>query len=138
MGFVPAGEIIGEKHQVRTVRVAGSPVLPDGEYGFVDTCCTDAGCDCLKTMIQLIHNGRFVALINYGWESPFFYEKWMGGDAGIPPMSGPSIDITSPDLVNRDGILDLFCALMNDEWKKRFKRHYALVKARLAEAKRKP
>ena len=133
MDFVPAGEIIGEKHQVRTVRIAESPHLPDGEYGFVDTYCTDPRCDCRKTMIQVMHDGRFVALINYGWESPSFYKKWMGDDSDVPPMAGPSIDFTSPDLVSRDGVLGLFRALLNDEWKKRFKRHYTLVKARLAE-----
>jgi hypothetical protein len=135
MNFLPAGEIIDEKHQIRTVRISSSPNLPDGEYGFIDTYCTDIDCDCRKTMIQVRHNGRFVSLINYGWENPLFYEKWMGGDVDIPPMSGPSIDITSPDLVSRDGMLDLFCALLNEEWKKRFKRHYTLVKARLAECK---
>ena len=132
MEFQPAGEIIGDKHRVRTIRITEAPDLPDGEYRFIDMYCTDSNCDCRKTMIQVVHNRRFVALINYGWESPLFYQKWNGGDADSPPMSGASIDITSPDLVSCVGILSLFNALLNDEWKKLFKSHYTLVKAKLA------
>jgi hypothetical protein len=43
-------------------------------------------------------------------------------------MHGVSIDITSPDLVSRDGILALFNALLNDIWIAKFKRHYNAVK----------
>jgi len=41
MDFVPAGKIIGEAHQVRTVGLRDSRQLPDGDYRFVDTYCTD-------------------------------------------------------------------------------------------------
>lgn len=37
MEFVPAGEIIGKAHQVRTVSITQSPQLPDGEYSFIDS-----------------------------------------------------------------------------------------------------
>ncbi|MBF0202642.1 MAG: hypothetical protein HQK66_15340 [Desulfamplus sp.] len=81
MEFIPAGEIIGEAHQVRTVKIKQSPQLPDGEYSFVDTYCVDPECDCRKTMIQVMHNGKLVSVINYGWESATFYENWMGGSS---------------------------------------------------------
>jgi hypothetical protein len=83
-------------------------------------------------MIQVMHNGKLVSVINYGWESAKFYEKWMGSrapDNPISKMPGGSIDITSPDLVSRDGILALFNALLNDIWIAKFKRHYNAVKA---------
>jgi len=35
-----------------------------------------------------------------------------------------AIDLTSPDLVSRDGILALFNALLNEIWIAKFKRHY--------------
>ena len=132
MEFIPAGEIIGKAHQVRTVSIKQSPQLPDGEYSFIDTYCADPGCDCRKTMIQVMHNGKLVSVINYGWESAKFYEKWMGSSAPDNPISkmhGASIDITSPDLVSRDGILALFNALLNDIWIAKFERHYNAVKA---------
>lgn len=132
MEFIPAGEIIGEAHQVRTVSIKQSPQLPDGEYSFVDTYCADPGCDCRKTMIQVMHNGKLVSIINYGWEPATFYENWMlssAKDNPIPKMHGASIDLTSPDLVRTDGILALFNALLNDIWVAKFKHHYDEVKA---------
>jgi hypothetical protein len=42
MKFIPAGEIIGDTHQVRSVSIKQSPKLPDGEYNFVDTYCNDS------------------------------------------------------------------------------------------------
>ncbi len=135
MEFIPAGEIIGEAHEVRTVSIKQCPQLPDGEYSFIDTYCADPGCDCRKTMIQVMHNGKLVSVINYGWESATFYENWMGSSAEdnpMPKMYGASIDITSPDLVSTDGILALFAALLNDIWIEKFKCHYDEVKAAIS------
>lgn len=135
MDFIPAGEIIGEAHQVRSVRIAQSPELPDGEYSFIDMYCSDPDCDCRKTMIQVRHNGKLVSIINYGWESAGFYKSWMGNSSDgnpFPPMDGASIDITSPNLVNEEGILGLFCALLNDVWIAKFKLHYKNVKSAVA------
>ena len=139
MDFIPAGEIIGEAHQVRTVSIKQSPQLPDGEYSFVDAYCTDPECDCRKTMIQVMHNEKLVSLINYGWESATFYENWIGGSAKddpMPKMQGASIDITSPDLVSSDGMLALFNALLNDIWIAKFKHHYDEVKAAVSKRTR--
>jgi len=137
MEFIPAGEVIGEAHQVRTVSIVQSPQLPGGEYSFIDMYCADPECDCRKTMIQVMHNGKPVSVINFGWESDSYYENWMGGSAEdnpMPQMHGASIDITSPDLVSRKGILSLFNALLNDMWIAKFKQHYDKMK--LAMAKR--
>lgn len=130
MHFIPAGEVIGNAHQVRSVRIAQSPQLPDGEYSFIDMYCSDPGCDCRKAMIQVIHNGRLVAIINYGWESATFYKNWMGheeDEGGFPSMKGATIDLSSPNLVSEEGILDLFNALLNDIWIAKLKHHYKQV-----------
>ncbi len=135
MEFMPAGEIIGDAHQVRTISVTQNSLLPDGEYSFVDMYCTDPECDCRKTMILVIHNGEPVSIINYGWESAKFYKNWMGGNKNNIPttkMYGASIDITSPDLVSPDGMLALFNRLLNDIWIARFKQHYHEVKAAMS------
>jgi len=129
MEFIPAGEIIGEAHQVRSVEIAKSPQLPDGEYSFIDTYCSDPECDCRKTMIQVMHKGKRVSVINYGWEPASFYQKWMGSSAkDEAKMHGASIDITSPNHVSPDGILALFNVLLNDIWIAKFKQHYKEVK----------
>ena len=100
MQFVPAGELIGNAHQVRTVGLRDSPKLPDGDYRFVDTYCTDPSCDCRKTMILVFRNDVHVSTINVGWESADFYQRWMGGakdaeDTGVS-MSGVSADASPP------------------------------------------
>ncbi len=135
MKFIPAGEVIGESHQVRSVRIAQSPQLPDGEYSFVDMYCSEPGCDCRKTMIQVLHNGKLVSVINYGWESAAFYEKWMGSEAkdvSFPPMAGATIDLSSPNQVSEEGVLGLFNALLDEMWVAKFKRHYKSVKANVS------
>ena len=133
MKFIPAGKVIGEAHQVRSVRIAQSPHLPDGEYSFIDMYCSDPDCDCRKTMIQVMHNGKPVSIINYGWEPAGFYEQWMNGSSADDnlslPMNGATIDLTSPNLISEEGILGLFNALLDDVWIAKFKRHYKEVKA---------
>lgn len=96
---------------------------------WMDACL--AASACRKTMIQVFHDGRFVALINYGWEDAAYYRRWMGDEAleALLPMAGASLDIGSPNPVSRAGILGLFHALLNDRWKALFQSHYALVKA---------
>jgi hypothetical protein len=83
------------------VGLRDSPQLPDGDYTFVDMYCVDPECDCRKTMIHVLRNGTHVATINFGWESPEFYRKWMGRaeNGSMPDMHGATIDITSPNKV---------------------------------------
>ncbi len=132
--FVSAGELLGPELELRVITIADFPNLPDGKYAFVDTYCTDPLCDCRKTMIQVFHNDKVVSVINFGWERPKFYIKWMGRDVSAElknlakEMSGISVDITSPDLVSREGILDLLKMLMNKKWIGNFKKHYRLVR----------
>jgi hypothetical protein len=138
MNFVPAGEIIGAAHQVRTVTLADGDRLPDGDYRFIDMYCTDPSCDCRKTMIHVYHNDILVSTINFGWESREFYRKWMGcpeDEEVDPPMDGASVDITSPDRVSPQDMLAFFRALLDHNWVARFRAHYAAVKRKLAETK---
>ena len=135
MEFIPAGEIIGDTHQVRSVSIKQSPKLPDGEYDFVDTYCNDSECDCRKTMIQVMLNGKLVSIINYGWESKAYYKNWIGGgeeDEFVSGMHGASIDISSPNLVDENAILELFNALKNDMWISKFKFYYNEVKTTIS------
>lgn len=135
MEFVPAGEIIGAGHQVRTVGLRNSPELPDGDYRFVDTYCVEPGCDCRKTMILVFLNDVHVSTISFGWEPQSFYREWMGSkdDRLAGEMSGGSIDITSPDRVPAKGMLAFFRALLDENWILRFRAHYAAVKLKLSE-----
>ncbi|MBF8276159.1 MAG: hypothetical protein HW390_1232 [Candidatus Brocadiaceae bacterium] len=131
MKFIPAGERIGEQHQVRTVGLAASPDLPDGEYTFVDCYCTDPECDCRRVIILVLHNGKHVSTINYGWESSAFYKKWYGGktvSSIIEEMKGSSIDIASPNRVKGPAMLAFFNRLLTDDYVNVLKKHYMKFK----------
>jgi hypothetical protein len=135
MEFVPAGEIIGIAHQVRTVGLKKSPHLPDGDYTFIDTYCIDASCDCQRTLIQVLFNGVHVSTIGFGWESPKFYKNWMGvkSDADyMPQMHGTTIDISSPNKVSPNSMLSFFNALLDSKWIAAFKSNYNAVKEQIA------
>jgi len=83
-------------------------------------------------MVQVRHNEKLVAIINYGWESDTFYKKWMGSNNdkdSLSLMSGAAIDLSSPNLVSKEGVLCFFYALLNDMWVAKFKHHYKAVKA---------
>lgn len=130
--FLPAGELIGEAHQIRTVTLADSGELPGGDYSLLDLYCTDPKCDCRKTIIQIIHNGRHVSTVDYGWEDPRYYAKWARlDDAMIREMSGLSLDFMSPNLIDPDATLSLMNHLLDDQWINRIKATYKAVRATL-------
>ena len=129
--FIPAGEILGDECQIRTVCIAGDFYLPDGEYTFLDTYCTDNSCDCRKTIIQIFHDEKLVSIVSYGWESPKFYLRWLGStrDVGLAKeMSGVTIDPSSPDLVSPQGMLLLVKGLMDAKWISMLKENYRLIR----------
>ena len=131
MYFKPAGEVLGDTHQIRTVTISDDPRLPDGEYKFVDYYCTDKACDCRKTIIQVFHENRHVSTVDYGWETPKFYLKWQKSTKDkkmAQDMSGLSIDFMSPDLVSAEGILALVKHLMDEKWRATIKENYRLVR----------
>lgn len=141
MSFIPAGEIIGkDKHEVRTVVISDDPLLPDGEYRFLDLYCTDKKCDCRKVMFHVHHDGKLVAVANYGWETEAFYRKWLRCDLDddMPKeMVGVKVDLMSPNLVSPNGIEILMRHLMNKEWQAKIKKYYILTRIKVNRSKKK-
>jgi hypothetical protein len=129
--FLPAGEILGPGCAIRSIVLTGDPYLPDGEYTFIDTYCTDRTCDCRKTIIQIYHDKELVSIANFGWETPQYYLRWLNNPRDLEfakEMSGPSIDYSSPDLVSRDGIMLLMKRLLDEKWVALLKEHYRLIR----------
>lgn len=134
MEFTPAGELIGDKHQLRSITLRGHSKAMDGSYTFLDTYCTDEECDCRKAMIHVLRNGVAVSIINFGWEPLAFYKKWYGkagSHKDAVDFKGPSIDISSPDLVDGEEVLTLFARLLDDAWIEKMKEHYRLFRLEL-------
>ena len=135
MSFITAGEILGSTARVRTLTIAHHPELPDGAYAMVDAYCTDLGCDCRKTMILVHLDHRHVSTINFGWESPEFYVRWYGGaldDRTLAEMKGPSIDLSSPDLVPPGAMPAIFSALLEAHYLEHLRLQYTRFRAVLA------
>ena len=89
------------KRETRTITISeGYPGnLPKGEYGVLEYYCASPDCDCRRVMLH-VHfeqSGDFVAVINFGWESKRFYEKWLGNDDKdwIHELKGPSLNTAS-------------------------------------------
>jgi hypothetical protein len=132
--FLPAGEIIGDKHLTRTITIADTPGLPDGSYQFIDHYCTDKTCDCRRAIIQVFHQDEHVSTVTYGWENEKFYTDWMrAGDDDViaKEMSGLSLDWNSPDRVASKAMLALVGHLMDEKWISILKNHYRLMRKAL-------
>lgn len=132
--FLPAGEFIGDKHQVRAITITDNPMLPSGAYSFIDFYCTDKDCDCRKAIIFVYHQDQHVSTVNYGWENEKFHTDWMGAgdhDEVAREMSGLSLDWGSPDRVSPEGILNLMKHLMDEKWTSTLKNHYKLMRKEL-------
>lgn len=136
MTFIPAGLLLGPNTPTRTVILGPGSNLPAGEYVFQPHFCTDPGCDCRKAMIHVFYNGTVVSLINFGWESIAYYERWFGQsplDQDIlDSMKGPAIDIQSPNKIPPKHILDFFKAvILNEEFRLMICDQYTAFRAKI-------
>ncbi len=74
---------------------------------------------------------RLFATIQYGWESPEFYVRWMHGDEFGADLAGVFLDILDSPSPFAEWFFDLFVWIMNEDpaYEARLRRHYAEVKA---------
>ena len=110
--------------------------IPAGEYLFVECYCDDPECDCRRVFIQVYLQPdakRIVLSLNYGWESPNYYQNYMVWSAKLArQIAAGCLDPLSPRPAYAADFLRLFRKHALDEaYKARLKRHYALFKASL-------
>jgi hypothetical protein len=100
--------------ETRSVTVTHRQDLPDGEYGFLELYCDEAGCDCLRVVIDVLRPetgwSKIWATIGYGWESLDFYLKWGGAASDPTEVKGPYLDRLNPQSKYSSALLDLFRA----------------------------
>ena len=130
--FVERFPVIGPA-ETRSLKVTGYPDLPDGEYGFFEFYCNEAGCDCRRVMIDVLRPetgwSKIWATIGYGWESLNFYRKWGGHHSDPAEMKGPYLDTLNPQTAYSPALLDLFRLLIQSpEYVERLKRHYRMFR----------
>jgi hypothetical protein len=119
--------------ETRSVTVTQRPDLPDGEYGFLEFYCDEAGCDCRRVMIEVLRPesgwSKIWATIGYGWESLDFYRQWGGAHSDPVEMKGPYLDVLNPQSEYSSALLNLFrFVLQSPDYVERLKRHYQMFR----------
>ena len=109
--------------------------LPADQYALIELFCETRDCDCRRIMLMVVseRSQQPVAVINFGWESRHFYEKWYGRNdkSVIDGLKGPCLSITGPKSKYADNILAMVCStvLKDADYIERIKRHYRLFKS---------
>lgn len=124
------------KRETRSAAVFGRDDLPDAEYGFIEMYCTDPKCDCRRAIIKVISEqapGIEIATLNYGWDTEQFYARFLGDGAFAKDAAGVSVEWSSEQSDFVYGAKKLFEeVLLDPDYVERLKRHYAMVKGRVA------
>jgi hypothetical protein len=143
MQFVPFHEYfpdIAEKETRELVVNSQSGTLSGG-YGLLEMYCKDPECDCRRVMFNIIseRERKFVAIINFGWESIKFYEEWLGekDDIILKEIKGPSLNSASRQSQYAAELLQLVqdVVLKDKSYVDRLKRHYKIFKDKMKEEK---
>jgi hypothetical protein len=138
MEFVPFHKVLNEiaAKETRALIVRQeTDGLPAGEYGFIDSYCSDPSCDCRRVFINVICSegvleGRHLAVIGYGWESLRFYKRWMRGDLETAKqLQGIGLEPCQVRSEYSEACLSAFKRfVLDDVYAKRIRRHYAAFK----------
>jgi hypothetical protein len=115
--------------------------MPLGRYTLREFYCTEVGCDCRRVLVQFFRseNGvcsRVLASVNFGWERPRFYRKWSSVPEMWREMAGGTLEPFAEQGPNAASFLALFKdSVQNPALVDGFRRHYAMVKDKLARGK---
>ena len=126
MEFIRASDIL-DVDDIRHGVISKSETSTIGEFHFIPGYCKDCDCDCRKSEINVVHEGKVVAVIEYAWESEVYYSKRSKDGESEEPQSGATIK-SKDKSYNEEELLALFNRLMNSEWKSRMVSHYGSVK----------
>ncbi len=129
---------IAEKETRTLILSAGSSEsIPPGQYALIEYYCVDPKCDCRRVMLHIFSEQEKsnVAVVNFGWESRLFYEKWLGDtdEDWIKELKGPSLNTWSPQASYAQELLTVIqnFVLKDKEYVKRLQKHYAIFKDKI-------
>ena len=114
---------IGEA-ETRTIHILDESAqgIPKGEYALVESYCTDRKCDCQRVMLNVVSKDKgHVASISFGFDLK-------------DPMSGPFLDPLNKQSPYAEDLLQLAkdLVLSDADYVARLKRHYTMMKDKLA------
>lgn len=133
--YVHCREVASREFRTMIVHENASKI-PAGRYVFVECYCDDPECDCRRVFIQVYLRPdakRIVLLLNYGWETPKYYQGYMVWSAKLTRrIAAGCLDPLSPRPPYAATFLRLFREhALNDAYRTRLNRHYTLFKASL-------
>ncbi len=108
--------------------------LPDGDYALVEHYCDEADCDCRRVILRVQRADdmdRVWASINYGWEPPAYYARWLGRSiAEVQQHALPTLDRLNPQTEHSFALLWFFRHnLAHDQtYVRLLRRHYRIFK----------
>jgi len=125
------------KQETRFITVPENGKVPQGDYGYFPSFCTDKDCDCRRTLINVLqvnpdYPDTHAATISYGWEKMGFYKEWGGGlplDV-LNDFKGPSLEVMQQQSSYANYFLEIFQNILStdEEYANRIQRHYAYIK----------
>jgi hypothetical protein len=131
------------ERETRTIKVL--PLsrwrVPPADYQFLEMFCDERGCDCRRVMFSVLSSATrsVVAVVAWGWEDAGFYARWFGMNdpATVKELMGPILNLDSPHPPYADGILTLTAEVLlaDPSYVERIKRHYALFREKIDQAK---
>ena len=96
--------------------------VPAGSYGFVESYCTEPGCDCRRVLLFVLSKEEgLVGVIGFGFDRS-------------EPMSGPFLDPLHPHAPYAPALLQITkeLVLSDPAYVARLERHYRMVKEKIA------
>lgn len=113
--------------------------LKAGDYVFLESYCDEAGCDCRRVWLTVLHRkpgaktGDLIgplATIGFGWEKPEFYKAWSPGDPDACKLAGARLEPFQPQDAKADKVLAMTIGviLRPPANVQRLKDHYAAVR----------
>jgi hypothetical protein len=105
-----------------------------GRYAFLENYCDNPACDCRRVIVCVVNEAvprEILASINFGWESPEYYAKWIGSKEDARVMAGATLDPVLPQSSPARLLCEFFkdVVLRDPAYVERLKRHYAMFKA---------
>lgn len=111
--------------------------LPYGDYDLLEFYCIDPECDCRRVIFQVVSEQmmQVLVVVNFGWESRKFYEKWLGDKDKnvINGLKGPSLNTASLQSPYAYELLNIIrdVVLKDKDYVDRLKRHYGMFKDKI-------
>jgi hypothetical protein len=109
--------------ETRTLTIRGSAILPDDEYGLLESYCVDPGCNCRRVMINVASRSQqaILASISYAFDRD-------------DEFAGPFLDPLNPQSRYADVLLDVVEKVLADPaYVARLENHYNQVKRAMSD-----